>query len=187
MSKHREKLICLLAAYLFAGLTIRAAEPSAEQIEFFESKVRPIFAGHCYTCHSEKAEKLKGGLRLDSPDAILKGGDTAPAIVPGDAEGSLLIKAVRYTDPDLKMPPKNKKLSSEQIASLEAWVKMGAPMPLTPAISSSDGERVKKARANHWAFQPVKKPAVPTVKNSRWVQTPVDNFVLATLDRKSVV
>jgi hypothetical protein len=186
MSKHREKSICVLAVFIFAACLIRAAEPSAEQIEFFEIKVRPIFAEHCYTCHSEKAEKLKGGLRLDSPDAILKGGDTSPAVIPGDVEGSLLIKAVRYTDPDLKMPPKNKKLSTDQIASLEAWVKMGAPMPLTPALSQSDGERMKKAQAKHWAFQPVKKPAVPVVKNSRWVQTPVDNFVLATLEKRNL-
>src|SRR5690242_20106382 len=157
MRKHCEKSMCVLAVVILAASLSRAGEPSAEQIEFFESKVRPIFADHCYSCHSEKAEKLKGGLRLDSTDAILKGGDTSPAIVPGDVEGSLLIKAVRYTDPDLKMPPKNKKLSAEQIASLEAWVKIGAPMPLTPALSGSDGERVKKARANHWAFQPLKK------------------------------
>src|SRR5438445_10367306 len=103
------KSICLFAACIFAALTAGAdaAEPPAEQIEFFESKIRPIFADHCYTCHSEKAEKLKGGLRLDSSDAILKGGDTAPRIIPGDVEGSLVIKAVRYTDPDPKLPPKN--------------------------------------------------------------------------------
>jgi hypothetical protein len=186
MGKNCEKLICLLAAFLIATSMIGAAEATKEQIEFFESKIRPIFAEHCYNCHSEKAEKLKGGLRLDSTEAILKGGDTAPAVAPGDVEGSLLIKAVRYTDADLKMPPKNKKLSGEQIASLEAWVKMGAPMPLTSAVSPSDGERAKKARAKHWAFQPVKRPTVPTVKNSRWVQTPVDNFVLATLEKRNL-
>src|SRR5215468_7504906 len=129
MSKSSARFTSLSATLLLATLSAHAAEPSADQIEFFESKVRPIFADHCYTCHSEKAEKLKGGLRLDSTDAILKGGDTAPAVIPGDVEGSLLIKAVRYTDPDLKMPPKNKRLSVEQIASLEAWVKMGAPLP----------------------------------------------------------
>src|SRR5882724_7382273 len=186
MGKNWEKLICLLAVFFIATSMIGAAEATKEQIEFFESKVRPIFAEHCYTCHSEKAEKLKGGLRLDSTEAILKGGDTAPAVVAGDVEGSLLIKAVRYTDAELKMPPKNKKLSGEQIASLEAWVKMGAPMPLTPAVSPSDGERAKKARAKHWAFQPVKKPTVPRVNNSRWVQTPVDNFVLATLEKRNL-
>src|SRR5215813_4519517 len=168
MIKGSQKSICLLAAFFFAGLTIRAAEPTAEQIEFFESKVRPIFADHCYNCHSEKAEKLKGGLRLDSSDAILKGGDTAPAIVPGDVEGSLLIKAVRYTDPDLKMPPKNKKLSAEQIASLETWVKIGAPLPRSTAPSHPP-DAIAKVRARHWAFQPVKKPSVPAAKNSRWV------------------
>jgi mono/diheme cytochrome c family protein len=185
MSKARGKSVCLLAAFPLTGLMLCAAEPTAEQIEFFESKVRPIFAEHCYTCHSEKAEKLKGGLRLDAPEAILKGGDTAPAIVPGDVEGSLLIKAVRYTDPDLKMPPKNKKLSAEQIASLEAWVKMGAPLPRSTA-SSHPPDEIAKVRARHWAFQPVKKPAMPAVKNSRWVQTPVDNFVLATLEKRNL-
>ena len=84
MSKSFEKSIGLFAAF-FLALTVHAAEPSAEQIEFFESKVRPIFADHCYSCHSEKAEKLKGGLRLDSPESILKGGDTALAVIPGDS------------------------------------------------------------------------------------------------------
>src|SRR6266496_1686615 len=122
MSRASQKLIWLLGTLVVSlpQHSFSAAEPTAEQIDFFESKVRPIFAEHCYTCHSEKAEKLKGGLRLDSSDAILKGGDTGPAIVPGDLEGSLLIKAVRYSDPDLQMPPKNKKLAAEQIASLEA-------------------------------------------------------------------
>src|SRR6267142_2423941 len=170
MSEKCKNSICLLAAFLFAGLPIRAADPTSEQIEFFESKVRPIFAEHCYTCHSEKAEKLKGGLRLDAPEAILKGGDTAPAIVPGDVEGSLLIKAVRYTDPDLKMPPKNKKLSAEQIASLEAWVKMGAPMPRSAATGPRPLTDLTEARARHWAFQPVTKLRPPAVRRSRSVQ-----------------
>src|SRR5215467_7446624 len=149
MSRIITKSLCLFTALLLAILTLRAqvAQPTPEQLEFFETKVRPLFADNCYSCHSETAQKLKGGLRLDSPETILKGGDTGPAVAPGDVEASLLIKAVRYTDPDLKMPPKNKKLSAEQIASLEAWVKMGAPLPLTPALSPSDGDRVKKARA----------------------------------------
>src|SRR5882672_8172885 len=102
MSEKCKNSICLLAAFLFAGLPSRAADPTSEQIEFFESKVRPIFAEHCYTCHSEKAEKLKGGLRLDSPEALLKGGTTGPTIMRGEPDKSLLIKAVRYTDPDLQ-------------------------------------------------------------------------------------
>ena len=161
-----------------------AAEPSPAQIEFFETKIRPLLAENCYTCHSAE-KKIKGGLRLDSPAALLKGGDTGPAIVPGNLEASLLIKAVRYLDADLQMPPKDKKLPAEQIADLEAWVKMGAPLP-----KDSDAKplltEVGVARAKHWAFKPVQKPALPEVKNSRWVQTPVDSFVLAKLEEKKI-
>src|SRR5438309_1092463 len=107
----------------------------ADETEFFEKKIRPLLVENCYKCHSHESEKLKGGLFLDSRDGVLKGGETGPAIVPGDPEKSLLIKAVRYTDKDLQMPPKGKKLPEEDIASLVAWVKMGAPDPriATPA------------------------------------------------------
>src|SRR5882762_5673081 len=187
MSKRFGKTTVSIAALLMAapiGCSAGAA-PSAQQLEFFESKIRPLFAEHCYSCHSEKAEKLKGGLRLDSAEGLLKGGDSGAAIVPGDADTSLLIKAVRYTDPDLQMPPKNKKLPPEQIASLEAWVKMGAPLPAAP-LGPRSLRDVAEARARHWAFQPVKKPMPPPVKRARWVQTPVDNFVLATLEKKNL-
>ncbi len=173
----------LLTPLLTAVLPAAAAVPTIQQLEFFESKIRPVFVENCYTCHSEKAEKLKGGLRLDTPEGVLKGGTSGAVLVPGNPEASLLIKAVRYTDPDLQMPPKNKKLSDQQIASLEAWVKMGAPLPAStnsPRLLTDPGE----ARARHWAFQSLKKPPVPTVKNNNWVRTPVDNFVLAALEKK---
>ncbi|MSU57464.1 MAG: DUF1553 domain-containing protein [Pedosphaera sp.] len=163
----------------------RAVEPTPEQAEFFESKIRPVFAEHCYSCHSEKAEKVKGGLRLDTRDALLKGGTTGPVIVPGDPEASLLIKAVRYTDPDLQMPPKDKKLSAEQIAALEAWVKMGAPDPRVPTGPKPLTD-VTEAKRRHWAFQPVTKPSPPAVRNPRWIKTSVDNFVLAKLEQKKL-
>ncbi len=98
------------------------------QLDFFENKIRPVLADHCYKCHSTYAEKVKGGLLLDSRAALLQGGDDGPVIVPGNPEASLLIKAVRYTDPDLQMP-KDKKLADDEIADLAAWVKMGAPDP----------------------------------------------------------
>src|SRR5437764_4251220 len=78
-----------------------AADPTPQDVEFFETKIRPVLAENCFRCHSEKAEKLNGGLRLDTPEALLKGGDSGPVIVSGDPEASLLIKAVRYLDPDL--------------------------------------------------------------------------------------
>src|SRR4051794_20944706 len=115
-------LVCLpgLAAVAFAG------EPSAVGNEFFESKIRPVLVERCYSCHSADSEKLKGGLRLDSREGVLKGGDNGPVIVAGDPEKSSLIRAIRFKDDELLMPPK-KKLPPEQIADFEAWVKMGAP------------------------------------------------------------
>ncbi len=180
MSFPRQQILATLLLMIQSA----AAQPAAEQIEFFENKIRPLFAEHCYSCHSDKAEKLKGGLRLDTPEALLKGGSSGPAIVPGDPDASLLIKAVRYADPDLQMPPKDKKLPPEKIASLEAWVKMGAPLPASSTIGHRPLTDVTEARARHWAFQPVRKPAPPEVKLSRWVQTPVDRFVLASLEKK---
>jgi hypothetical protein len=172
---------------IFAASTVllRAAEAPAEQIDFFENKIRPLFAQHCYGCHSEQAEKVKGGLRLDTQEALFKGGDSGLVIVPGNPEASRLVKAVRYTDPDLQMPPKDKKLATEQIGYLETWVKMGAPMPRASTRPALAGQ-IKEARARHWAFQEVAKPKIPVVHNSSWSKTPVDNFVLATLEKRHI-
>jgi mono/diheme cytochrome c family protein len=173
------------ALSLMAALPAFTAEPTAEQLEFFENKIRPVLAEHCYSCHSAQAEKLKGGLLLDTRAGLLKGGDTGPAIVPGEPDKSLLIKAVRYTDPDLKMPPTkdgNKRLAPEKIADLEAWVRMGAPDPRTNNTPPSAFDLVLAKGKSHWAFQPVAKPPIPAVKNQRWVQTPIDAFVLAKLE-----
>ena len=116
---------------MIRGLGILAilglAWPALADDQHFEAKVRPLLIERCHKCHAGKA--MKGGLRLDSREALLKGGDTGPAIVPGDPDKSLLIKAVRYTDKDLKMPPKDKKLSDAEIEHLETWVRLGAPDP----------------------------------------------------------
>src|SRR5438445_8880803 len=116
-----------IAPLLLVCLTAPAADLTPAQLQFFENKIRPILANICYKCHSAQAEKVKGGLLLDSREGLLKGGESGPAIVPGNAEQSRLIKAVRYTDPDLQMPPKGKRLSEEQIADLVTWVNMGTP------------------------------------------------------------
>jgi hypothetical protein len=171
--------LLLLAVVLSARAAIEPA-----QLEFFEQKIRPLLVDNCYECHSLQTKKLKGGLLLDTREGVLKGGDTGPAIVPGDPEKSLLIKAVRYTDDELKMPPKNKKLSDEKISYLVEWIKMGAPDPRVPTVTTSSRDGINKKAATHWAFQPVKEPAIPTVKNIRWVQTPLDAFVLEKLEGK---
>jgi len=166
-----------------AVISVRAAEPTKAQLDFFESKVRPVLADNCYKCHSTSSEKVKAGLLLDSRDAVLKGGDSGPAIVRGDPEKSLLIKAIRYTDPDLQMPPKDKKLSDQQIADLVTWVKMGAP---DPRVASAAQKNWKDPNAKHWAWQPLKKYDPPAVKSSAWCQTPIDNFIAAKLEEQGM-
>ena len=176
----------------FAALAALAVAPSAEAtpatkegLEFFEKNVRPILIDRCYECHSAEKNSSKGGLILDSMDGAYKGGDEGPSVVPGDLEKSLLIKAVRYTDPEFSMPPKKTggKLPDEKIAILEEWVKMGAPMPSGGAAKLTG--LTGKAR-EHWAFQPVTKPTVPEVKNKAWVKTPIDAFILAKLEEKGL-
>src|SRR4051794_17539733 len=121
--------VCAVLSFPTESHSAAATGITPAQTQFFESRIRPLLADNCYKCHSQLSEKVKGGLLLDTREGTLKGGETGAAIVPGDPEKSLLIKAVRYTDPDLQMPPKNKKLSEAQIADLVAWVKMGAPDP----------------------------------------------------------
>src|SRR5262245_30452690 len=107
--------------------SLSAAEPaSLAGSSFFEQKIRPVLAEHCYKCHSMKATRLKGGLALDSKERALKGGNTGPAIVPSKPEASLLLTAIRHADPDLEMPPEEKKLPDEVIADFEKWIRAGA-------------------------------------------------------------
>ena len=179
----------LFLLIILPALSSRAAAPakiSPADAAFFETKIRPVLIDNCYKCHSHDADRVKGGFLLDSASALLMGGDTGPAIVPGNPKGSLLITAITYKDEDLQMPPKGKKLSDAQIADLTEWVRRGAPYPtphasnLTPQTSAASVGVGK----NHWAFQPVKKPAVPapaTPTDAAWIKTPVDNFILAKL------
>ncbi|MBL9166149.1 MAG: PSD1 domain-containing protein [Verrucomicrobiales bacterium] len=157
---------------------------STEQTEFFERRIRPVLAEQCYACHSARAEKLKGNLFLDSRAGIIKGGDSGPVITPGEPEASLLLQAVRHTDPGLVMPPKGK-LTSEQIVDLEAWILMGAPDPRTEdtpqaalARSAIDWTKAKE----WWSFRPLRRPVGPVVQGRSWARQELDTFVLARLE-----
>src|SRR4051812_36800292 len=111
-----------LGLVVAANVAAAAGTITPSQTQFFETKIRPIFAENCYSCHSPSKGKIKGGLELDWKGGWEKGGESGRAILPGDPDASLLIKAVRYNDPDLKMPPKGRKLSESQISDLVAWV-----------------------------------------------------------------
>lgn len=157
--------------------------PTREQADFFETKIRPVLATRCYGCHSADAAKVKGGLRLDTRDGVRMGGDSGPAIVPGNPGESLLIRAMRYQDPALKMPPREK-LSDVVVADFEAWVKMGAPDP-----RNQDGGTLMKAvdverGRRFWSFQQPVLRAPPRVEGSTWPLSDIDRFVLAGLEAR---
>ena len=179
----------LLTGHIYAT---PAAEPTAEAVEFFEQKIRPILVTHCSECHSRDSKKRQGGLLLDTRDGWMRGGDSGAVIVPGDPDKSLLILAVRQTDKDLRMPPKQK-LTDTQIADLEAWVKNGAVDPRQAAVGQVEelsqrpkfGMSLEQGR-QFWSYQPVKDPAVPKVRNTAWPRTAVDHFLLARMEEAGV-
>lgn len=152
------------------------------QMDFFENRIRPVLIEHCYECHSQEAGEAKGGLRLDLRETVLRGGDSGPAIVPGQPAESLLLKAVRYED--LQMPPSGK-LADQVIADLAQWVQMGAPDP-RQGESLPESNRPVVARKDHWAFQPVKTPGLPDVQNKSWPLSDIDLFILARLEREGL-
>lgn len=162
----------------FGPVPVLADDAEAEA--FFEKEVRPVLVEQCGKCHS--GVKSEGGLSLESAAMLSKGGDSGRAIVPGNPDASLLIKAIRH-EGDIQMPPE-KKLSDRQIASLTHWVKLGAPWPKAVTLSGK-GDLGERQRA-HWAFQPVREPAVPTPGQPGWVRTPVDAFVLAGLEARGL-
>jgi mono/diheme cytochrome c family protein len=180
-------LTLLLAATALAA-PARAAEGPAGA-EFFEKKVRPVLAQHCYGCHSARAKKLRGGLRVDSRAALLKGGDSGPALVPGRPEQSRLVEAVGYTNVELQMPPKAR-LPEAAVKDLAAWVKMGAPWPSEGTAAATApvkvGSDLEKRKREHWAWRPVSPQAAPAVKNTQWPRGPVDRFILARLEAKGL-
>ncbi|WP_231756552.1 PSD1 and planctomycete cytochrome C domain-containing protein [Lignipirellula cremea] len=170
---------------LFAGESTHAvaAEPTSEQLDFFEKKVRPLLARHCYACHSVKADRLEAKLLLDSRAALLRGGDSGAAIVPGDAENSLLIEAVRYQS--FEMPPQGK-LADRDIATLIRWVEMGAPWPKEAAPTVAADQKafdLNARKSEFWVWQPITSPEPPQVKDVAWPRNEVDRFILARLEQ----
>ncbi len=177
----RAALVLLTAA--LALPPARGSEPLRDETEFFEKSVRPLLAEKCWPCHGS-AEKIKGGLRLTSRANILKGGDSGPAAVAGDAAGSLLVQATRY-DQEPKMPPKGK-LPDREIEVLARWVKMGLAWPDTmgTTISAAGELRVPDAgsKPRPWSFEPVRPVAVPPARNTSQAASPIDRFLLADLE-----
>src|SRR5262249_4652826 len=197
----RSRWIAAAALPLVLGVAGEARQgnapaPAAQAGDFFESKIRPVLAANCYDCHTDQR---MGGLRLDSRDALLKGGRSGPAIVPGDPEKSLLIAAVLQTGA-LKMP-KGGVLKADEVSALVEWVRAGADWPSSTATetrnaSTAAGKPSAAAPASSyvfkpeqrafWSFQPLRKPAVPAVSHESWPKTDIDRFILARLEKEGL-
>lgn len=150
---------------------------SDKQVDFFESKIRPVLVQKCYSCHSAQAGEPKAGLMLDSRPAMHTGGDSGPAVVPGDIDSSLIMAAIRYDY--FEMPPKEK-LPENVIADFEKWVKMGAPDPRDQVVSLSESNKFEAAKS-FWSFQQPQRHAIPEAADVAWVKKPIDGFISAKM------
>ncbi|MCB9907611.1 MAG: DUF1549 domain-containing protein [Planctomycetes bacterium] len=179
-----------------------APQATAEQIEFFETNVRPVLVEKCFKCHSTDSKRIKAGLTLNTREGFLTGGESGPAMVPGDVEASSFIEAIRYQNPDFEMPPKER-LSDQQIADLESWVRMGAPWPSEPdmgsmemsAAGSTDDAPHKESLNRHididagrqfWSFQPPVRSEPPNPEHEGWARSAIDRFLLANMETTGV-
>lgn len=157
-------------------------------VAFFESKIRPVLAENCYKCHSASAAadgKLKGGLQLDTRAGIRKGGETGPAVEPGNSAESLILGALRH-ESDLKMPPKSK-LSPDIAADFQKWIEMGAPDPRDGEIAEIKADGVDIAAGQkHWAFRPLAKPSTPQATDQKWIRTDIDRFIRARQEASGI-
>ncbi|MBI3736897.1 DUF1549 domain-containing protein, partial [Candidatus Sumerlaeota bacterium] len=194
---HFKKLILLALTGIIWPIAspFSSAADEAAGMDFFEKNIRPVLVENCYKCHSSEAKKVKGGLKLDTRAVTLKGGDSGPAIIPGDPENSLMVKALRYTGEELRMPPDGK-LPDEVVNHFVEWIKMGAPDPRgedtpRPADASTTATLPKKTinyeeGRKFWSFRPPADHAPPQVKNAAWPANPLDQFILAKLEEKNL-
>lgn len=185
MCPSKPSLHRLLILLVSIGYFASAQAPVADSPDFFESKVRPVLAANCYGCHTNSK---MGGLRVDSSEALAKGGASGPALMPGDPGKSLLIQRLHDSDPKKRMPMGGK-LKDSDVALLEEWVKAGAKWPQSsaaPLAKTGDAYVIHPEQRKFWSFQPLKNPDPPAVKNSKWPSMPIDRFILARLEKEGI-
>ena len=180
---------CLLLSFGFTAVGLMA-DPTAEQVEFFEKNIRSVLAEHCYECHNS-SDKAKGGLALDWQGGLAKGGDSGPVLVAGKPGSSRLLRVIRHEEKDLKMPKDGPRLSPVVIGNFEKWIAMGAPDPRTKQPTREDiakatsWETIREQRKQWWSFQPVRLLAPPKVKGD-WAQTDIDKFIQAVWEAEGL-
>lgn len=172
-------LFCVLSSLALVVSSIQdlvAQDMNADDLAFFEQKVRPLLIDKCYECHSTQSKQTQGGLRLDSRDSILAGGDNGPAIVAGKPDQSLLVRAVHYVEPKIEMPPSGK-LNVRSIEILEEWIRRGVPFPSSKVEPRHKIQIDLEAGKSHWAFRPFSTSKAPNDGPSNWASNPIDCFV----------
>ena len=187
----RCSIACFIAVVFIVSalgsISIAYQETDAtEQVEFFEKRVRPILVERCYECHG--ANEASGGLRLDHRDGLLLGGDSGAALVPKNPDASLIVRAVKYHDADLQMPPTGA-IPTAEVAVLEEWIRSGAvdPRESIPELDNNKPTGMSIADGKEfWSMRPLADPAIPKVQNADWVQTPIDAFVLERLEQLGI-
>ena len=162
--------------------TSQPRSPATTTVDFFETRIRPVIAKNCYGCHGP--DQQQSSLRVDSREALLKGGKQGPSIVPGEPGKSLLVKAIRHDG--LSMPI-GSRLKDAEVAAIEDWIRKDAPWPVVDVTkTTSRKDRYAQLAREHWAFQPVRKPPVPAVRNSSWAKSDLDRFILARLQQSGL-
>ncbi len=192
-NRHLRRRTQIFRGILLLGIPLLSPaneDPSPKQLEFFESRIRPVLAQNCYKCHSAKAKKLKAGLYLDRRAGWQRGGENGPVIIPGKPKESRLIIAIRYDNNDLRMP-KSGKLPAEVIADFEKWIEMGAPDPRDAPLEEtqiSSGPRSKSLEEGRkfWAFRPLDDPPPPRIQQKSHTAKPLDHFILAKLEKEKL-
>jgi len=184
------RLAILMLAIFVAVRFAQADEPPAEDsaakgLELFDKQIKPVLVEQCYECHSKKGESIEGGLELDSPSGMVRGGDTGPMLVAHEAKKSRLLRMLRHEDDVPAMPPEHK-LSDEVIAAFEKWIRLGAPDSREEAGPTNKEKRFEAARS-HWAFQPPKSVEAPLVKQGDWSRdATIDPFILARIEAQGI-
>jgi hypothetical protein len=176
-----------LPPLLLLAVPLLAQSPDAD---FFEAKIRPVLATKCYSCHSSSLASPFGSLVMDTKAGLLKGGLSGPVIVAGKPSESRLLKAIRYNDPKLQMPPGGK-LPDAVAADFEGWIAAGAPDPRTDVATTTEAPAPLKGMSMEegrqwWAFQPVREMPAPAVRDANWPRTRIDFFLLARLEEKNI-
>ena len=172
-------LLLYCAAALATSTNAQTAKlpPASQRKIDFVKDIQPIFSGHCYSCHGPNKQEAQ--FRLDTKESALKGGELGVAILPGKSAESLLVRAVAGTKPDLVMPRKGERLTSEQVGLLRAWIDQGADWPDSASAKTQDPRQ-------HWAFRAPIRPKIPEVRQKQWVRNPIDNFILARLEKEKL-